>query len=39
VPLPAHAREFLGNRAAIRLTVQDRQGQGAAGFAHPDGSV
>ncbi|MDP3967092.1 MAG: alpha/beta hydrolase [Nocardioides sp.] len=28
VPLPAHAREFLGERAAIQLTVRDRQGQG-----------
>lgn len=30
VPLPDPARSFLGNRAAIRLTVQDREGQGAA---------
>ena len=37
VPLPAHAREFLGDRAAIRLTVQDRQGQGVAGLAQPEG--
>ena len=39
VLLPAHAREFLGQRAAIRLTVQDRQGQGAAGLAHPEDPV
>lgn len=37
VPLPVGAREFLGDRAAVRLTVQDRQGRGAAGLAHPDG--
>jgi hypothetical protein len=29
IPLPARAREFLGNRAAVRLTVQDRQGPAA----------
>jgi len=28
--LPAAARGFLGERAAIRLTVYDRDGQGAA---------
>ena len=32
VLLPAPAREFLGSRAAIRLTVQDRAGHGAAGL-------
>lgn len=32
VLLPAPAREFLGSRAAIRLTVQDRAEHGAAGL-------
>ena len=35
IPLPDPAREFLGDRAAVRLTVQDRRGQAAAG---PDGT-
>jgi hypothetical protein len=26
IPLPAHAREFLGECAAVRLIVQDRRG-------------
>lgn len=32
VPLPDSARNFLGTSAAIRLTVQDRAGQGHAGL-------
>ena len=39
VLLPAPAREFLGEGAAIRLTVRDRQGQAAASFPRPDGTV
>ncbi len=32
LPLPNSARTFLGTDAAIRLTVQDRAGQGRAGL-------
>lgn len=32
VPLPLPARKFLGQKAAIRLTVQDRAGAGADGL-------
>jgi len=32
VPLPLPARKFLGRKAAIRLTVQDRAGAGADGL-------
>lgn len=37
--LPGPAREFLGERAAIRLTVEGRQGKVAAALAHSDGRV
>ncbi|WP_153392646.1 esterase/lipase family protein [Ornithinicoccus halotolerans] len=30
IGLPAHAREFLGEQAAVRLTVRDRHGEGTA---------
>jgi pimeloyl-ACP methyl ester carboxylesterase len=33
IPLPASCRGFAGERAAVRLTVRDRKGQGAAGLA------
>jgi hypothetical protein len=33
VPLPASCRGFAGERAAVRLTVRDRKGRGAAGLA------
>ncbi len=32
VPLPAAARAFCGDQAAVRLTVRDRAGQGVAGL-------
>ena len=35
IPLPDTGRQLLGASAAIRLTVRDRDGQGAEGLAVP----
>lgn len=35
VPLPEHARAFLGPNAAVRLTVCDRHGAGVDGLSDP----
>lgn len=35
VPLPEHARAFLGPSAAVRLTVCDRHGAGVEGLSDP----